>query len=42
MVAVPNTECFTNADAWIEYLYAGNQLAEVDVIKLCKKVLRED
>eukprot|EP01084_Bolivina_argentea_P098869 177735_1 len=37
MTVEPNTQCFTNADTWIECLSAGKQLAEADVVRLCEK-----
>ncbi len=40
MAVAPPTQCFTNADAWIECLSAGKQLAEADVARLCEKVIR--
>ncbi len=40
MTVEPNTQCFTNADTWIECLSAGKQLAEADVVRLCEKVIR--
>ncbi len=40
MAVEPNTQCYTNADTWIECLSEGKQLAEVDVVRLCEKVKR--
>ncbi len=40
MAVEPNTQCFTNADTWIECLFEGKQLAEADVVRLCEKVIR--